>query len=313
VKPDNSWLRGDFDTAEQAKLCKEIVGALGFDLKKGRLDVSVHPFTGGAHPTDVRMTTRFEQHDIMEGLMGAMHETGHALYEQGRNLEFDGLPVNFASSTVIHESQSLLWERMVGQSRPFAEFLLPGLRASFPGAVSKDRTPEDLYLAMNVVKDISMIRTEADEVTYSMHVILRFEIEKGLIDGTVEVDEVPALWKSKMKEYLGVEPANDAQGCLQDVHWSEGDFGYFPTYALGAMAAVQIFEAAKRDLPNLDEAVIKGDFAALKKWLNEHVHSLGSLYPSADDLLEAATGKALDPEVFLKYLEDKYRDIYKLT
>jgi len=313
VKPDTSWLQGDFDTAKQAELCNNVSVALGFNLEKGRLDVSVHPFTGGAHPTDVRMTTRFKQNDFMEGLTGAIHETGHALYEQGRNLEFDGLPVNSAAGMVIHESQSLLWERMVGLSRPFAKYLLPKLHASFPDALPKKKTSEDLYVAMNAVKDISMIRVEADEVTYPMHVILRFEIERGLIDGSVEVDDVPALWNSKMKEYLGVEPKDDAEGCLQDIHWSMGALGYFPTYSLGAMSAVQIFEAAKKDLPTLDEDIANGDFAALRIWLNEKVHSLGSLYPKADDLLEAITGKPLDPDLFLKYLEDKYSDIYKLN
>eukprot|EP00931_Biecheleriopsis_adriatica_P059037 TRINITY_DN35261_c0_g1_i1.p1 TRINITY_DN35261_c0_g1~~TRINITY_DN35261_c0_g1_i1.p1 ORF type:complete len:596 (+),score=151.57 TRINITY_DN35261_c0_g1_i1:124-1788(+) len=312
-KPDDAWLQGDFDTAKQAALCKEVAVDLGFNLEKGRLDVSVHPFTGGAHPTDVRMTTRFKPHDITEGLTGAIHETGHALYEQGRNLEQDGLPVNMAAGMAIHESQSLLWERMVGLSRPFAKYLLPKFRSAFPEAFSEDRTPEALYDAINTVKETSMIRVEADEVTYPMHVILRFEIEKGLIDGTVEVEDVPALWGKKMKDYLGVEPADDAQGCLQDMHWSMGAIGYFPTYTLGAMSAVQIFEVAKKDLPGLDDDIAAGNFSPLREWLNKNVHALGSLYPKADDLLEAVTGKALDPDIFLKYLQEKYREIYQLS
>jgi carboxypeptidase Taq len=313
VKPDDSWLKGDFETAEQEKLCKEVCVALGFNLERGRLDTSVHPFTGGAHPTDVRMTTRFKANDLTEGLTGAIHETGHALYEQGRNLNFDGLPVNSAAGMAIHESQSLLWERMVALSRPFADYLLPKLQASFPDTFSKDRTAQSLYEALNTVKDVSLIRVEADEVNYPMHVIVRFEIEKGLIEGTVDVDGVPKIWTEKMKEYLGVEPADDAQGCLQDLHWSMGAIGYFPTYTLGAMAAVQIFDAAKRDIPNLDEAIASGDFQPLRSWLNEKVHKLGSLHPKADDLLLAVTGKALDPNEFLKYLEAKYRAIYKLV
>jgi Zn-dependent M32 family carboxypeptidase len=311
-KPETSWLQGEFDTSKQADLCKDVAVALGFDLQNGRLDVSVHPFTGGAHPTDVRMTTRFKPDDITEGLTGAIHETGHALYEQGRNLEHDGLPVSAAAGMAIHESQSLLWERMVGLSRPFAAYLLPKLQAQFPDAFA-GRAPEELYAAMNAVKEVSMIRVEADEVTYPMHVILRFEIEKGLVEGSVDPDDVPALWNEKMKEYLGVEPADDAQGCLQDLHWSMGAIGYFPTYTLGAMSAVQIFDAAKADLPGLDEALAAGDFAPLRGWLKEKVHRLGSLYPSADDLLEVVTGRALDPDVFLRYLEDKYRDIYRLS
>jgi len=310
--PDSSWLHGEYDTEKQAALCKEVSVALGFDLDRGRLDVSVHPFTGGAHPTDVRMTTRFKADDIMEGLTGAIHETGHALYEQGRCLEYDGLPVNAAAGMAIHESQSLLWERMVGLSPAFAKYLLPKIRGAFPEALPDDRTPDDLYAAVNRVRDESMIRVEADEVTYPLHVILRFEIELGLLEGTVTVDAVPRLWNEKMKEYLGVEPENDAQGCLQDVHWSMGALGYFPTYSLGAMAAVQIFDAARADLDGLDEDIASGNFAPLRKWLNERVHTLGSLYPTADDLLAEVTGKPLDPAIFLQYLEDKYRALYKV-
>merc|ERR1712187_198490 len=170
----------------------------------------------------------------------------------------------------------------------------PKLQDSFPNSFPSDKTPEDLYAAFNTVKNVSMIRVESDEVTYPLHVILRFEIEKGLIDGSVEVDEVPTLWNKKMKEYLGVEPADDAQGCLQDLHWSMGAIGYFPTYTLGAMSAVQIFEAAKKDLPDLDEEIAAGNFAPLREWLNKKVHALGSLYPTADDLLKVVTGKPLD-------------------
>lgn len=309
--PDSAWLKGEYDTVVQAELCQEIAVALGFDLEKGRLDVSVHPFTGGAHPTDVRMTTRFKKDDVTEGLTGAIHETGHALYEQGRNLEYDGLPVNSAAGMAIHESQSLLWERMVALSLPFAEYLLPKLRAAFP-QFPADRSAKDLYEAINVIRDPSFIRVEADEVTYPLHIILRFEVEKGLIEGTVSVEEIPALWNAKMKEYLGVEPDDDAQGCLQDVHWSAGLFGYFPTYTLGAMSAVQIFDAAKKELPTLDADLAAGNFAPLRKWLNEKVHSVGSLHPTADDLLEAVTGKPLDPQIFLNYLKAKYTTLYKL-
>jgi len=309
--PDNSWLQGEFDTEKQAALCKEVAVALGFDLEKGRLDVSVHPFTGGAHPTDVRMTTRFKPNDIMEGLTGAIHETGHALYEQGRNLELDGLPVNAAAGMAIHESQSLLWERMVGLSKPFASYLLPKLQQTFPESFGPERTPEELYGAVNQISRSSKIRVEADEVTYPMHVILRFEIEKALVEGTLEVEDVPKVWNEGMKKYLGVEPADDAEGCLQDLHWSMGAIGYFPTYTIGAMAAVQIFEAAKGELPSLDEDIAAGNFAPLRQWLQKKVHGVGSLYPTADDLLKVVTGKALDPKVFLRYIEGKYRELYQ--
>mmetsp|Transcript_85698 Transcript_85698/g.227708 ORF Transcript_85698/g.227708 Transcript_85698/m.227708 type:complete len:474 (-) Transcript_85698:95-1516(-) len=311
--PDASWLQGDFDTDKQAEFCKEIALALGFDLGKGRLDVSVHPFTGGAHPTDVRMTTRFKAGDVMEGLTGAIHETGHALYEQGRNAKHDGLPVSAAAGMAVHESQSLLWERMVGLSKPFAEYLMPKLAAAFPGSFPSDKGPEDLYAAVNVVKTASLIRVEADEVTYPMHIILRFEIEKGLIEGEIDVDDVPKIWNQKMQEYLGVKPKDDAEGCLQDVHWSAGLAGYFPTYSLGAMAAVQIFGAARAELPELDAQISAGNFSPLREWLRTKVHSVGSLYPTADDLLVAVTGKPLDPQMFLEYLREKYSELYKLS
>ncbi len=309
--PDASWLKGTYDTDAQAKLCKEIAVDLGFDLEKGRLDVSVHPFTGGAHPTDVRMTTRFKLDDLTEGITGAVHETGHALYEQGRNLEYDGLPVNSAAGMAIHESQSLLWERMVALSEPFCEYLLPKLHAAFP-TFPNDKTARDLYEAINVIKDPSLVRVESDEVTYPMHIILRFEIEKQLVEGTLNVEDIPAVWNAKMKEYLGVEPESNAQGCLQDVHWSAGLFGYFPTYTLGAMAAVQIFQAARKDLPTLDADIAAGKFSALRSWLLEKVHKVGSLHPTADDLLEVVTGKPLDPQLFLDYLKEKYTKLYKL-
>lgn len=286
--------------------------ALGFDLEKGRLDVSVHPFTGGAHPTDVRMTTRFKPNEFKEGLTGAIHETGHALYEQGRNPQYDGLPVSQAAGMAVHESQSLLWERMVGLSQPFAAYLLPKLKAAFPGVLPDDKTPEDLYAALNVVKERSMIRVEADEVTYPLHIILRFEIEQALVEGSLDVDDVPEVWRQKMVEYLGIEPSDDAEGCLQDMHWSCGLAGYFPTYSLGAMAAVQIFQAAQAALPDLDAEIAAGNFGTLRAWLREKIHEVGSLYPTADELLVAVTGKPLEPEVFLTYLKQKYSKLYKL-
>lgn len=310
-------LTGSFDTSKQAKLCKEIALDLGFNEKCGRLDVSVHPFTGGAHPTDVRMTTRFKENDVTEGLTGAIHETGHAIYEQGRNLndDYKDLPVSSALSMGVHESQSLLWERMVALSKPFQEYLLPKLQTYFPeNEILQELTPTSLYSAMNIVKNPSKIRVEADEVTYTLHVILRYEIEKGLLDGTIAVKDVPKLWNDKMAEYLGEEsrPEHDAEGCLQDVHWSGGALGYFPTYSLGAMFAVQIFNTAKKDMPDMERDLAAGKFAPLKAWLNERVHKLGSFPVSGDDLMQTVTGSKLDPSVYLGYLEDKYTGIYNL-
>lgn len=312
TSPDTAWLQGQYDTDVQAKLCRQIALDLGFDVEKGRLDVSVHPFTGGSHPTDVRMTTRFKENDLTEGLTGAIHETGHALYEQGRNLDDDwrDLPVSVAMSMGIHESQSLLWERMVGLSKPFQHYLLPKIKEFFPSF--PDVSTDKLYEALNKIQEPSLIRVESDELTYTMHVILRYEIECGLIDGTIKVEEVPSIWTSKMQQYLGVVPPNDAAGCLQDIHWAGGAMGYFPTYTLGAMYATQIYEHAKSSIPDLELHIQNGNFTLLKEWLNSRIHKLGSLYASGDELMVAVTGKPLDPQVYLSYLRSKYSEIYKL-
>jgi len=316
--PDGSLLRGkEFDTKAQAALCEVIALDLGFDITKGRLDVSVHPFTGGTGPTDVRMTTRFKAMDVTEGLTGAIHETGHSLYEQGRNVypDWEGLPVSKALSMGVHESQSLLWERMVALSKPFSHYLLPKLQTSFPDLVPTSTTPEALYGAMNLVLFPSLIRVESDEVTYGMHVVLRYEIERGLVEGKIKVEDVPAIWNAKMKEYLQTDVealGGDAKGVLQDVHWSAGAIGYFPTYTLGAMMAAQIFQAAEAALPNLSESIAKGEFAPLKTWLNENLHCKGSFYRNADELMTAVTGRVLDPNIYLSYLNNKYTDLYKL-
>eukprot|EP00197_Chlamydomonas_leiostraca_P002616 CAMPEP_0202858268 /NCGR_PEP_ID=MMETSP1391-20130828/873_1 /ASSEMBLY_ACC=CAM_ASM_000867 /TAXON_ID=1034604 /ORGANISM="Chlamydomonas leiostraca, Strain SAG 11-49" /LENGTH=522 /DNA_ID=CAMNT_0049537167 /DNA_START=116 /DNA_END=1684 /DNA_ORIENTATION=- len=307
----DACVRGSFDIDTQAKLCKQVSTDLGFGFENGRQDVSVHPFMCAPHPTDVRMTTRFKPDDVLEGLTGAIHETGHALYEQGRDLTHDGLPVSQALSMGLHESQSLLWERMVALSRPFATYLVPRLKEFFPAAFS-DVSADALYAAANVVKDPSYIRVESDEVTYPMHIILRYEIERGLLAGTIKVADVPAVWADKMREYLGVTPPDDAKGCLQDMHWSAGVFGYFPTYSLGAMYATQIYQAAARAIPGLEGQVAAGDFKALKAWLNEHIHKLGSLHPSGDELMMAATGSKLQPSIFLDYLRAKYGALYGL-
>eukprot|EP00873_Tetraselmis_striata_P036931 jgi/Tetstr1/457195/TSEL_043844.t1 len=309
--PDRSFLQGEWDVDAQASLCKDVAMDLGFNTNMGRLDVSVHPFTGGSHPTDVRMTTRFKANDVMEGLTGTIHETGHALYEQGRNLEYDGLPVNRAAGMGIHESQSLLWERMVALGEPFSRYLHPKLAATFP-AMLEGRSQADLYAAMNVMNEKSMIRVESDEITYPLHIILRYELEKGLIEGSIEVKDLPKLWNEKMAEYLGCEPASDAEGVLQDVHWSAGAFGYFPTYSLGAMAACQIYKEAARCLPSLQDDIAAGNFEPLKTWLNQNIHEVGSLYATGDDLLKAVTGSKLDPQVYLNHLTSKYSVAYGL-
>ncbi|CAM9896079.1 unnamed protein product [Ectocarpus sp. 6 AP-2014] len=294
---------------EQAALCRDMAEKLGFDMSKGRLDVSVHPFTGGPGPSDVRITTRYSN-NWMEGVAGTVHEVGHALYEQGRpGGDMEDLPVSRALSMGVHESQSLLWERMVFQSRPFWKFAAPLVRARFPH--TKGVGDEAFYRGLNRVAP-SLIRVDADEVTYPLHIILRFEIEQGLMDGSIAVKDVPSVWVSKMKELLGVDVPGDAEGCLQDIHWSVGAFGYFPSYTLGAVMACQFLEAAKLALPDLDSSLEAGNFEPLKTWLNREVHARGSLFASPDELLSEVTGDIMRPSALVEHLKSKYTEIYDL-
>ncbi|KAI1320203.1 hypothetical protein EDD11_001808 [Mortierella claussenii] len=311
---DNSYIQGDWDVKKQTEFSHRISKEIGFDTDAGRLDVSTHPFTGGAHFTDVRMTTRYTIDNFPEGITGTIHETGHSLYEQGRNKEYDSLPVSQALSLGVHESQSLLWERMVGLSKPFWTYTLPLLKEQFQESSHENLqsvTPEQFYNAFNRVEP-SFIRIEADEVTYPLHIILRYEIERALVEGDITVAEVPGIWNAKMKEYLGLNVTEDRHGCLQDIHWAAGLIGYFPTYTLGSIYAVQIFGAAKEAIPNLDEHLAKGEFHVLKKWLNKNVHEQGSLRESGDDLIRDLTGKSLDSNLYVQYLTEKYTKIYDL-
>ncbi|KAF8952626.1 hypothetical protein BGZ46_003419 [Entomortierella lignicola] len=309
---DNSYISGDFDVAKQTELSHRISKELGFDTEAGRLDVSTHPFTAGVHPTDVRMTTRYTINNFQEGITGTIHETGHSLYEQGRNKKYHDLPVSEALSMGVHESQSLLWERMVGLSKPFWEYTLPLIKEHFPSHEKLQTvTPAQYYKAFNRVEP-GFIRVEADEVCYPMHIITRYEIEKALVEGEITVADVPRLWNEKYKEYLGLEVKEDRLGCLQDTHWAIGLIGYFPTYTLGSIYAVQIFNAAKKAIPKLEEHISKGEFHVLKKWLNENIHEQGSLRESGDDLIRNLTGESLQSKIYVKYLIEKYTEIYDL-
>jgi len=308
--PDLSFLQHKFDVKIQTLLNHQISKELGFDTEAGRLDVSVHPFSTGIHVTDVRMTTRYKESDFIDGVSGTIHETGHSLYEQGRNLEYADLPVSEALSMGIHESQSLFWERMIGLSLPFWKLYWPKVKEHF-SQIPKDVSAEKFYLAINKV-EAGMIRIEADEVTYPMHIILRYELEKGLIEGTVEVDDLPKLWNAKMKEYLGIEPKTDSEGVLQDTHWSSGSIGYFPTYTLGAIYASQFYKQLEKEIPNVESLVEKGDFKPIKEWLRIKIHHKGSLIPSGDLLTKDVTGEPLNPSIFTDYLTQKYTKLYQL-
>ena len=301
-----------WDASEQAALSREVAAALGYSFDNGRLDVSTHPFTGGAGPSDVRMTTRYSD-NWAEGFGATIHETGHALYEQGREQgdEGRGLPSSQALSMGVHESQSLLWERMVLQSREFWEYAAPLFHAHFP--FTADADAEAFYRTYNRVAP-GCIRVEADEVTYPLHVILRYDVERALFRGEMNVDEVPAYWVERMRSDLGVAVPDDAQGCLQDIHWSFGAVGYFPSYTLGAIMAVQLFDAAKAELGDeaLRAQIAAGEFAPLREWLREKVHKTGSVLSSPDELLTSVTGGGVSPQPFLTYLRAKYSELYGL-
>ncbi len=308
-QPDTSFTQGKFPIEKQEALGRRISQDMGFSFDQGRMDVSVHPFCGGGHATDVRITTRYRDDNFIESLYAVIHETGHGLYEQGRMAESRDLPASEASTMGIHESQSLFWERMIAQSRGFCTHYLETFRSVFPENF-KDVTVDALYAAINV-SEPSFIRVEADEVTYPMHVILRYEIETGLFDGSIAVEDLPQIWNDKMLNYLGVQPPTDTQGVLQDVHWSGGMFGYFPSYTLGALYACQFYNTMIRELPDTEKNIAAGNFAPIKNWLNKKIHRQGKLYTPAE-LVKRVTGEPLNPGNFIDYLQIKYRALYQL-
>lgn len=309
-QPDTAFLQGRFALDKQEALARKISQDIGFNFEQGRMDVSVHPFCGGSHPTDVRITTRYKDSNFVESLYAVIHETGHALYEQGRPHELGDLPASESLTMGIHESQSLFWERMIAQNKPFCQHYFETIRAAFPDNL-KSATVDSFYRAINTCKP-DFIRVEADEVTYSLHIILRYEIEKGLFDGSMQVDDLPHIWNELMQKYLGIQPQNDKLGVLQDSHWSGGAFGYFPSYTLGAMYACQFYQTLLREQPDTERNIAKGNFAPIKNWLNEKIHSQGRLY-SPQELVQRVTGEALNPDYFVDYLKRKYGEVYGLT
>ncbi len=285
----------------QETLGKLIIKKMGFDFSHGRMDQSVHPFCGGVGPYDVRITTRYDEKHFLSSLLAFMHEAGHALYEQGRRTDLADQPVSQARSMSFHESQSLLWEKQVGQSLDFWKYFLPEIIKQLP-EFSTNET--EIFMAVNRVKD-SLIRVEADEISYPLHVMLRFEMERDLFSGYLQVKDIPQVWNQKMLDYLGLQPKNDAEGCLQDVHWSMGAFGYFPSYSLGAMLAAQIFAAVQKAMPDLSKNIQTGNFVVLRNWLKEKIHQQGSIL-NFEDLCQSATGDTFNPKYFMQYLQNKY-------
>ena len=310
VQPDTSFLQGRFALDKQEVLARKISQDMGFNIEQGRIDVSVHPFCGGSHPTDVRITTRYKDSNFIESLYSVIHETGHALYEQGRPYELGDLPVTESLTMGIHESQSLFWERMIAQSKPFCAHYFETIRTAFPENL-QSATVDSFYRAINTCKP-DFIRVEADEVTYPLHVILRYEIEKGLFDGSMNVDDLPEIWNELMQKYLGIKPPTDTLGVLQDSHWSGGAFGYFPSYTLGAMYACQFYNTLLREQPGTGQNIATGNFVPIKNWLNERIHRQGKLY-TPQQLVERVTGEPLNPDYFVEYLKNKYSEIYRLA
>ena len=299
---------GEFDADAQEALCRDALDALGYDWDRGRLDTAPHPFSSGTQ-FDARVTTRFDESDPLGSLTSTIHEFGHANYTLGLPDDAYGTPLGQARDLTVHESQSRLWENHVGRSRAFWEFFLPTVRERFPDLA--ELTAREAYEAANQVYDDNLIRVEADELTYHLHIVIRFEIERELIAGDLEVSAVPHVWNEKYEEYLGVRPETDTEGCLQDIHWSHGSFGYFPTYSLGSVLAAQLYAAAEDDLGELDGRIREGKFDDLNRWLRENVHAHGQRY-TTPELVERATGEAFTADPFLEYVEGKYGELYGL-
>ncbi len=310
VKINPQATKGNFPVEKQIKFNRKVAKDLGFDFNSGRIDVSVHPFATGFHPQDVRVTTRYKKDDLFYSLFGIIHEVGHALYEQGLLPEHFGTPLGEAISLGIHESQSRMWENIVGRGKPFWKYFYPILRKEFPKPFQNLKF-EDFYQSINYVEP-TPIRVEADEVTYNLHVILRFEIERELVEGSIAVEDLPKIWNDKMKDYLGVRIKNDAEGVLQDVHWSGGAIGYFPTYTLGNIYSAQFYKTAKKEILNLEKEIERCQFGHLREWLKKKIHVHGKLFP-ADDLVKQVTGEGINASHFIDYLEKKYSDIYKIS
>jgi carboxypeptidase Taq len=308
-KPDPKLLAGPYDTQRQDAFGREIVAAMGFDMGSGRLDLSAHPFTSGIHAGDVRLTTRYKD-DLSVGLFGTMHEAGHGIYEQNLPAEHRRTPIGTSTSLGIHESQSRMWENLVGRSMPFWTHFYPKLQALFPehlGSASLD----EFYRAINTVQP-SFIRIEADEVTYNLHIILRFELERELLSGKLAVKNLPEAWNQRFERYLGLTPPTPDLGVMQDIHWASGYIGYFPTYTLGNLYASQLYEAAVRDVPGLEQGFTQGNLIPLRDWLVEHVHRWGRRYSTAE-LVERATGRGPTGEPFTRYLKAKFGPLYGLS
>lgn len=306
-QPDRSFLDQQFEISKQKQFSLSILKQMQYDFEAGRLDETVHPFATALNPGDVRITTRYLPNDITSALFGTIHEGGHALYEQNISEDLVGTNLCTGTSMGIHESQSRFWENVIGRSKAFWDRYYGELQTTFSPQI--DQVDVDtFYKAINHIEP-SLIRIEADELTYNLHIMIRYELEKGLFNGTIAVADLPAAWNAKYEEYLGVTPANDGEGVLQDVHWSGGAFGYFPSYALGNMYAAQFTQTLRQELPAFDSLIAEGNLAPIKKWLTEKVYKHGKLL-TPNEIIRAVTGEELNPEYLVQYLEEKYKSVY---
>lgn len=308
-QPNRDFLNQEFNKVAQREFSVHILKQLGYDFDAGRLDESAHPFASGLNIGDVRVTTRFLPNDVQSALFGTIHECGHAMYEQNIAPELEGTFLATGTSMGIHESQSRFWENIVGRSYEFWTRYYDELRAQFPGqfeGVSLD----EFYKAINIA-EASLIRTEADELTYNLHIMIRYEIERDLINGNIEVKDLPVIWEQKMEEYLGIKPADHATGVLQDIHWSGGAFGYFPSYSLGNIYSAQLENTLRKEIPDYKERIKQGDFSELRNWLIERVYKHGKML-TPGEIMIAATGEEINADYLIAYLEEKYKSIYQL-
>jgi carboxypeptidase Taq len=305
---DDSFLHGDWPQESQRKFTEELVQAIGFDFNRGRQDVAPHPFCTHFSSGDVRLTTRFQEF-LGSSIFGSLHEAGHGMYEQGSPAHWDRTPLAGGVSLGIHESQSRTWENIIGRSRAFWEHFYSNLQSTFP--TLQNRSIDDFHRAVNKVKP-SFIRVEADELTYNLHIMVRFELECDLLEGALAVHDLPEAWTEKYRQYLGIVPNTDSVGCLQDVHWSGGLIGYFPTYSMGNLLSYQIWNALKVDIPDPESHMAKGGFKPILEWLKLKVYSQAKRY-TPKELVQRVTGKPMGAEDYLAGLEEKYRAIYGLS
>lgn len=306
-KVSDEFIKQKFASQGQIKFIRIIAQKMAFDFYYGRIDKSIHPFTTSFSPKDVRITTRINETEIRAGVYAAIHELGHALYEQGIDYILDRTFAGEGASYGLHESQSLIWENIIARTKEFWMWALPELQQIFPGQLT-DIYPSDMFKAVNVVRP-SFIRTEADELTYNLHIVLRFEIENMLLNGKLRISDIPSYWDNKMKTFLGIYPPNDLMGALQDIHWSHGSFGYFPIYSLGKLYAATIWKTMRNEIQGIDEHISNGNFAKIRYWLRDRLHRFGKL-ADPDELIQDISGEPLSDAPYINYIDAKINELY---